>query len=73
MPLVILAEATVADLGKSERALEYAKSTFQLKPDASLGRVLTLGLFVYIALVFDRRLVISCAAGAASRITSPWP
>jgi len=50
---VILAEATVAHLGKSERAFEYAKRMFHLRPDAGLGRVLTLGLFVYVVLVLE--------------------
>ena len=50
-PLAVLADAPVAQLGKSEDAHEDAEWMLDLGSDSGLGGVLALGLFIYIVLV----------------------
>lgn len=51
-PLMILPDATVTNLGESEDTLEDAERMLHLGSDAGLGRVLALGFFIHIVLVF---------------------
>src|SRR5208283_6034622 len=51
-PLVVFPDAAIAHLGKSEDALEDAERMLHLRSNSGLGRVLALGFFVYIVLVF---------------------
>ena len=52
-PLVILPDAPVSHLGKSEDPFEDAERMFDFGSHASLGGVLALGLLIHIVLLFD--------------------
>ena len=51
-PMMVLGDAAVADLVEAEDALEDAEGMFYFRSDSGLGRVLPLGLFIDIVLIF---------------------
>jgi hypothetical protein len=50
--MMVLGDAAVADLVEAEDALEDAEGMFYFRSDSGLGRVLPLGFFIDIVLIF---------------------
>ena len=72
-PFVVLLQASISHLGKSEYPFQDTKGPFHLGSYFGLGPVLAPGFFVHSVFVLGARQVISCPSGATSRITSVCP